>query len=76
MMVVDSGGDFLSVLGTQMVPGGGLDVLAAVFFPFAVGFVTEDAGSLLLHIANRHPGADVETDAVIEIGVPADGLLF
>ena len=42
-------------------------ILAAINTPLDVGVLAEDAG--------RHEGADVEADAVVEVGVPADRLL-
>lgn len=56
-------------------PGGGFDVFAAVFVPFDVGFVAEDSGSFFANVGDGEEGADVEADTVVEIGVPADGLL-
>ena len=50
--------------------------LAAVFFPFDVGFYAEEAGAFLAAgEVGGHEGADVHADAVVEVGVPADGLL-
>lgn len=51
-------------------PGGAFHVLAAVLVPGDVEFgllvVAQDLGG--------HEGSDVEADAVVEVGIPADGL--
>ena len=65
MMVVDA-------LAVEFVePRGAFDVFATVFVPGDVEFwlfvVAQDFGG--------HEGADVQAHAVIEVGVPADGLL-
>lgn len=59
-----------------LVPGGGLYVFAAVFVPVDVGFVAEDAGVFLADVGGAQERADVEADAVVQVGVPADGLFF
>ena len=56
-------------------PGGGFNVFAPVFVPFYVGFVAEDSGPFFADVGDGEEGADVEADAVVEVGVPADGLL-
>jgi len=76
-MLVDAGPLFLAVLvGAEAVPGGGLDVLAAVLLPVDVGLGTQDARVLLAHVGHAHERADVEAHAVVEVRLPADGLLF
>ena len=57
-------------------PGGGFNVFAPVFVPFYVGFVAEDSGPFFADVGDGEEGADVEADAVVEVGVPADGLFF
>ena len=42
-----------------VMPRGGSHILAAVFGPFDVGFVAQDAGALLLYVRYRHEGTDV-----------------
>ena len=58
---------------------------AAIFVPFDVGSVAQDSNLLLLFRvfvggswnchACQHEGPDVHSHAVVEIGMPADGLL-
>ncbi len=60
----------------DVIPGGGLHILAPVFVPFDVGFVAQDACALLADIGHGEEGADVEAHAVVEVRVPADGLLL
>jgi len=43
VVVVDAGADFFALLLGQCVPGGGFDVVAAVFFQVQVGFATQQA---------------------------------
>ena len=75
MMVIDAVAFVAAVLGAEVVPGGGGDILAPVFGPFDVGFVAQHAGAFLFYVADSHEGADVEAHAVVEVRVPADGLL-
>ena len=56
-------------------PGGGFYVFAPVFVPFDVGFVAKDSSSFFADVGEGEEGADVEAEAVVEVGVPADGLL-
>ncbi|MFZ9937164.1 MAG: hypothetical protein ACO3JG_08890 [Luteolibacter sp.] len=78
---VELGGAF-EVFG-GFVPGpepgevgfGPLGLGAAVFGPFDVGPPAEDAGVLLFDVLGVKEGANVEADAVVEVRVPADGLL-
>ena len=74
MVFVDAVALFAVVFQAEVVPGGGGDVGASVFFPVDVGFGAEDAGAFFAEVAGEHEGADVEADAVVEVGVPADGL--
>ena len=64
-MVIDT------VAVEYVIPGRRFHVLAAIFFPFDVGLgrlvVAQDFGG--------QERADVEAYAVVEVGVPADGLL-
>ena len=65
MMVIDA-------VALELVePGRALDVFAAVFVPGDV-----ELGLLVVaqHLGG-HEGTDVEAHAVVEVGVPADGLL-
>ena len=54
-----------------------LGFLASVLFlPLAVGLGAEETGTFLAAgDVGGHEGADVHADAVVEIRVPADGLL-
>ena len=69
MVVVDA------VAVEDGVPGGAGDVGAAVFVPVDVGLPAQDAGALLAYVGDGEEWADVEADAVVEVGVPAEGLL-
>ncbi|MPM04011.1 hypothetical protein SDC9_50278 [bioreactor metagenome] len=60
----------------KVVPGGGFHVLAPVLVPVDVGLVPEDSRSSFAHVGHGKEGADVEADAVVEVGVPSDGLLI
>ena len=64
MVVVDS------VTAKHLEPGRTLDVLAPVLVPGDVelGFL------VVAQYLGGHEGADVEPYAVVEVGVPADGL--
>lgn len=53
---------------------GALGFFATVLIPFDVGLGSEEAGSFFAHIFGDEEWADVEADAVVEVGVPADGL--
>ncbi len=53
---------------------GALGFCATVFVPFDVGLGAKDASSAFAEVLGGEEGADVEADAVVEIGVPADGL--
>ena len=80
-VAVGLGGAF-EVLGL-LVPGpepgevgfGALGFGATVFGPLDVGLPAEDAGTFLFDVLGVEEGADVEADAVVEVRVPADGLL-
>src|SRR5687768_6133509 len=50
--------------------------VAAVFVPLDVGLRAEDASAFLADIGRNDERADVQADAVIEILMPADGLLL
>ena len=65
-----------AVFGAKVVPGGGFDVFAAVFVPFDVGFFAEDASAFFADVGDAHEGAYVEADAVVEVAIPPNGLLF
>lgn len=54
-----------------------LRFFAAVFVPFYFGCGAQDAGVLRAGVqgARGHEGANVQADAVIDVRVPADGLL-
>jgi len=60
----------------EVIPGRGLHILAAIFFPVNLGLFAQDARPLLFHVRHGHEGADVQTHAIVEVRVPADGLLF
>ena len=65
MMVIDA------LAPEHLEPRGAFDILAPVFVPGDVelGFlvVAQDFGG--------HEGADIQAHAVVQVGVPADGLL-
>lgn len=50
-----------------LAPGCAGGTFAAVFAPLHVECFAEDA--------DLHEGPDVETDAVVEVGLPAEGLI-
>lgn len=58
----------MPVIVAHFTPWGAGRVLAAVHAPLDLRRLAEDAGF--------DEGTDVEADAVVEVGVPADGLLF
>jgi hypothetical protein len=62
MVVVDP------VAGEFVEPGGGFYVLAAILVPVDVRILSQNTGG--------HEGADVETDTVVQVGLPAGGLLI
>ena len=70
MVVVDA------VAVKDVIPGGGCHVLAPVLVPVDVGFVAQAPRASLADIGHGEEGADVEAHAVVEIRIPADGLLF
>ena len=47
-----------------------------VLFPRDVGFVAQDTGAFHADLGHGHKGADVEAHSVVEVGVPANRLLF
>ena len=59
----------------QIIPWRGFHVFASVFVPFDVGFVTQNACAGFFDVGARHERTDIEADAVVQIGIPADGLL-
>ncbi len=68
MVIVDS------ITAKVLIPGRGFDIFAAIFFPFDVGPLAQDAGAFFAHVRHAQEGADVEAHTVVEVGVPADGL--
>ena len=75
MMVVDSIAGIPPILRAEVVPGGRFDVFASVFVPFDVGLFAEDATAFLgAGLVDRHERTDVQADAVVQVGPPADGL--
>src|SRR5690606_688957 len=76
MVIIDTVAHLAAVLQAKLVPGRGGYIAAAVFIPFDLGPVAQYAGPFLSDIRDRKEGADVEAHTVVEIGVPADGLLL
>ena len=68
------GGGFGFAPEPGVVGFGAFGFFAAVFVPFDVGLGAEDTGSFFAEVLGGEEGADVEADAVVEVGVPADGL--
>src|SRR5690606_20412845 len=73
-MVINPRAHAFSILQPQFIPGRGLYILATNLFPVDVGFPAQDACIFLGDVAGFEEGADVEADAVVEVGGPADGL--
>src|SRR5690606_12895739 len=73
-MVINPRAHAFSILQPQFIPGRGLYILATILFPVDVGFPAQDACIFLGDVAGFEEGADVEADAVVEVGGPADGL--
>src|SRR5690606_8859450 len=74
VMVINPRAHAFSILQPQFIPGRGLYILATILFPVDVGFPAQDACIFLGDVAGFEEGADVEADAVVEVGGPADGL--
>ena len=70
MMIVDT----LAV--ERVEPRGGGDILATIFGPFDVGLVAQDTRIALSNIADSHERTDVQAHTIIQVGLPADGLLL
>src|SRR5690625_3381966 len=76
MMLINTITLFTTVFWSEVIPGCRLNVTTAIFAPVNVGFEAQDTCIFTTHIAGEHEGADVKTDAVVKVWVPADRLLF
>ena len=59
-----------------MIPWCRFHIIAAIFFPIDIWLISQDSSALFLHIGHSHEGADIEAYAVVEVGIPSDGLFF
>ena len=60
----------------NLEPRGAGDIRAAILSPFDVGLGPQQAGPLFPHVLCEHEGTDVQTNTVVQVWVPADGLLL
>jgi hypothetical protein len=51
-------------------------LLSAVLVPFDVGLEAQDTGALSLYMVCIHEWTDIETHAIVEVRMPAEGLLL
>ena len=70
MMIVNA------VSAELMKPRRGFNVFAAVFVPFYVWFVAQHACVAFANVGDGEKRADVHSHAIVEVGIPTDGLFF
>ena len=59
----------------ECIPRSRLDIFSAIFAPINSRLIAQDACAFLADVRDAHEGADVQAHAVVDVGIPADGLL-